>query len=683
MNQAGALSYAVAAAAFVALAAVQFVGWRGRAPGGRLILATCMSVAWAVVLAVEYTRRDELTVQTEPIEWLRSAAWLFALAGLVQSMGVVRPLVRAAYVLCGASVLVAATIAVFGDLGASRMLLMGGLVLPTAGVVLLEQMFRNSDLAGRRALKPLFIGLGGILVFDVFMFGESMIAASASSEALVARGFINAACVPAIALAARRNPEWSLDVFVSRHVVFYSTASLAVGLYLVAMATGGYLIALTGGHWGDAAQLVFFACAGVLLATLVSSESLRGRLRVFLSKHFYRNKYDYRTEWLRFVSSLEAGSARGEPQQAMIEAIAQIVGSRFGTLWVRTEDERRLVMASQWAQTGSRSRVFAAIECSSEFVGFLEQRQWIVDLDEHGRASDVYDNVRLPDSLAATHDLTLFVPLMQGGRLVGLVGVGKPDQPFEITFEDRDLLKTVGRHLGTHIAQLEADRRLSESRQFEAYSRLTAFMMHDLKNLVAQLSLVVSNAERHRRNPDFVDDVIDTIQNSTDRISRLIDQLGRGEVRSVEREVPLRGLLERIVARSADRLPVPQFESAVDDVVVMADPERLMSTLEHVLRNSHEATPADGAITVRLARDGDRAVIQIADSGVGMTAEFIRDRLFRPFDSTKGSKGMGIGAYQVRDYVRGLRGDVAVSSSPGGGTVFSIYVPVGAPGAGG
>ena len=245
-----------------------------------------------------------------------------------------------------------------------------------------------------------------------------------------------------------------------------------------------------------------------------------------------------------------------------------------------------------------------------------------------------------------------------------------------MNYEDRDLLKTVGRHLGTHLAQLESDRRLTESRQFEGFSRLTAFMMHDLKNLVAQLSLVVANAEKHRRNPEFVDDAIDTIRNSTDRVTRLMEQLQLGATRSVVRQVPLRELLEHVVERTSDRKPVPTLDCADHGALVMADPERLTMSLEHVVRNAQDATTADGVVSVRLTREGDGAVIHVADSGVGMSADFVRDRLFRPFDSTKGSKGMGVGAYQVRDYIRSIRGEVAVASSPGAGTVFSISLPV-------
>jgi putative PEP-CTERM system histidine kinase len=337
------------------------------------------------------------------------------------------------------------------------------------------------------------------------------------------------------------------------------------------------------------------------------------------------------------------------------------------------------VLAADWSEDGSRAGDMAALDARSEFIQFIERRHWIIDLPELKATPERYQNLRLPDSLAAAKGLTLIVPLMHADKLVGLLGLGPPDGPFEMSYEDRDLLKTVGRHIGTHLAQLEADRRLSENQQFEAYSRLTAFMMHDLKNLVAQLSLVVANADKHRRNPEFVDDTIDTVRNSTDRMTRLIEQLQRGDVRSLDREVSLEETLTRVIGRIRERGVIPSLECAGEPIVVLADPERLAMTVEHVVRNAQDATGSDGAVSVRVVRDGARAVIQVADTGVGMTAEFIRDRLFRPFDSTKGTKGMGIGVYQVRDYVRSLNGEVSVTSAPGAGTVFCIALPVANP----
>jgi putative PEP-CTERM system histidine kinase len=542
--------------------------------------------------------------------------------------------------------------------------------------VLIEQLSRNANAEGRRALLPLLVGVGGILVCDLALYAELLLDFRLGGEVLALRGFANAACVPAIALAARRNPAWSIDVFVSRDVVYYSATLLAVGSYLLLMAAGGYLVAAEGGAWGAVAQWLFLAGAAVLLVILVASDLVRKRLRVFLNKHFYRNKYDYRREWLRFVDTLEVRAPGTDALPAMVRAVAQIIGSRAGVLWTRSPGENRLVPAASWTESGQPLADAGVISVDDEFLAFLEQRQWIVDLDEYRGAPGAGASVALPEAFSRVAGLSLIVPLMQGARLLGLMGLGRPDGPFVMQFEDRDLLKTVGRHVGTHLAQYESDQRLTESRQFEAYTRLTAFVMHDLKNLLAQLSLVVANADKHRRNPAFVDDAIDTIRHSTERMTRLIEQLNRGEVRTRQQPVALRAVLERVIERCRARPPVPELECRIPDAVVAADPDRLMTAIEHLVRNGQDAAPKDGRVLVSLDRVAGRAVIQVADTGVGMSAEFIRERLFRPFDSTKGAQGMGIGAYQVRDYVRSLQGQLSVDSRPGGGSEFTISLPL-------
>jgi putative PEP-CTERM system histidine kinase len=234
----------------------------------------------------------------------------------------------------------------------------------------------------------------------------------------------------------------------------------------------------------------------------------------------------------------------------------------------------------------------------------------------------------------------------------------------------------VGRNIAVQLAQRQADEKLAQSRQFDAYNRFAAFVMHDLKNAVAQLQLVVNNAARHRHNPVFVDDAIGTIQNTSERMTRLIDQLQGRDLRGTAREIDAVPLARAAVARSAAREPRVTLTAGEAPVPLRADPERLGTVIDHVIRNAQEATPADARVELRVETVDGEAHIHVIDEGAGMEPEFIRERLFKPFDSTKGSKGMGIGAYQAREYARSLGGDVEVQSMPGKGTDFCIRLPL-------
>jgi putative PEP-CTERM system histidine kinase len=194
---------------------------------------------------------------------------------------------------------------------------------------------------------------------------------------------------------------------------------------------------------------------------------------------------------------------------------------------------------------------------------------------------------------------------------------------------------------------------------------------------VAQLRLLVQNAGRHRGNPAFFDDAMATISNTVDRMTKLIEQLRGGSERERNEPLKLIDVLRDVVARCGDRQPVPTLHAPVEgEPVVTANREQLTNVLEHVLRNAQDATSASGSIALHVAQRGGFAEVAVEDEGAGMDLEFIRDRLFRPFDSTKGSRGMGIGAYQVREYILSLGGAVNVHSVPEKGTRFSLSIPL-------
>lgn len=696
---AGLLSYGFAAVGFLVLALLLGVSWEGRAQGIRLIVACAVTSAWAALVAWYAASGEVPTVAPVLAEILRYGAWFAVIVGLMRTAGIGATLGRvmhAAWIGC-ALALLAGPVAIGAGLGwpnPPALLRWAGLGLSLLGLIALEQIYRNAREAGRFALKFFVVSVGGIFAYDLFLYSQAQLLQGVDPVSWDARGFVALLVVPLLAVAARRNPQWSLNVFVSRQVAFYTASFALVGAYLLLMALGGYLIRLYGGTWGTAAQLVFLAGAIVVLALLVISGTVRRRLRVFLSKHFYRNKYDYRLEWLRFIRTLSVPEEGIDTRENAVRAIAQIIGSPGGVLFLRGDEPDLFEVAAAWpAGDFTEARRFPPLADDDELVQFLREFEWVVDLRELRLAPDVYRHLTLPVFLHGSERIRLVVPLLNGETLIGFVLLASPPDPFNPNYEDRDLLKTVGRHVAVHLAQLDADRRLAESRQFEGYHRLTAFVMHDLKNLAAQLALIVSNAEKHRRNPEFVDDAISTIANSTARMQRLIEQLQRREVQSPRRHVRLDLVAKQAVQRCQVSRPRPTLGETLE-VWVEADPERLVVTVEHAIRNAQDATPPDGDVIVTVGVQGPQsqgeagdtgrmgvpaAVLTVADTGSGMTRAFVQERLFKPFDTTKGSKGMGIGAYQVREYVQSLGGRVEVASEPGRGTRLSLRIPLAAP----
>ncbi len=520
-----------------------------------------------------------------------------------------------------------------------------------------------------------------MFAYDLFVFSQAQLLSGVEPASWDARGLVVLLMVPLLALAARRNPLWSLNVFVSRHVVFYTTSFMVIGIYLLLMAGGGYLIRLYGGTWGRAAQLVFIAGAGVVLLALIASGSLRRRLKVFLNKHFFRNKYDYRVEWLRFIQTLSAPEEGVDARDSAVRAIAQIIGSPGGLLFLRTQDGESYKAAASWPPRAADVPREPPLEPNDEMMGFLARHQWVIDLRELESSTSCCRRscVRAADiawSCRSRTGTTSSAAWRSGSRRRRSIRTTRT--------------VTCSRRSG-------ATSRCTSPRQFEAYHRLTAFVMHDLKNLAAQLALIVSNAEKHKRNPEFVDDAISTIANSTERMQRLIEQLQRREVQATKRRVALAEIARRACERCAGRTPVPDCAAGAEQPWVEADPERLAMVVEHVIRNAQDATLEGGRVTVTVGIDGSEsaadaapaetsnrlrvpaATLTVTDTGAGMTREFIQERLFKPFDTTKGSKGMGIGAYQVREYLQSLGGRVDVTSEVGRGTRFTLRIPLAIP----
>jgi putative PEP-CTERM system histidine kinase len=221
--------------------------------------------------------------------------------------------------------------------------------------------------------------------------------------------------------------------------------------------------------------------------------------------------------------------------------------------------------------------------------------------------------------------------------------------------------------------------KLAETRQFEALNRLTAFLMHDLKNIVAQQELVVSNAQRFKHRADFIDDAFMTIRGGTDRIKKVLEQLaGASRTRPAVGRVDLSKVLMEVRSQCADRMPIPDIEMPDEAAWVHMNRDEVASVLLHLVRNAQDATPKDGRITISLSRSAGDHVIEVADTGCGMDEAFVRNRLFRPFDTTKGAEGMGIGAYQARHIVRLAGGDLDVKSRVGSGTTFTVRLPTAA-----
>ena len=396
--------------------------------------------------------------------------------------------------------------------------------------------------------------------------------------------------------------------------------------------------------------------------------------RVFFSKHFFNYAYDYREEWLRITSLLSTDDSDQPLEHKAIEAVAGSVNSKGGTLWVRDQ-----YGVYRWRARFENSRVnLQRIDPDNELIRFIKKTRWVINFEEMQRIPELYAGINLTDTewIHNLEEAWLLIPLFHRDDLYGLILLTKPKVNTTWNWEVIDLLRTAGQQIAGMLALEDAARELTVAKQFEGFNRLSAFLIHDLKNMIAQLSLVVKNAERHRDNPAFMRDATQTIEHCVNKMNRLMMQLKQGDTIGSQETISLKKVLAEVLEQRSQQSPIPEFNGIETDVQVIADHDRLGSVFEHVIQNAQEAAGKKGKVRVSVSQNTKQVVITIQDNGQGMSQAFVQDGLFKPFETTKGLTGMGIGAYESREYILAIGGDVEVDSKIEFGTRFRLLIPV-------
>src|SRR5665647_55944 len=478
-------SYATAAVAFVFLSILLLTSWRGRLHGMMLTVACLLTALWALTVAYQVARGRHLSIRRQRQMCIRETGWAVFLIMLLGSFRQAeasssfraRPYVVVITVFF--LLLIFATIYFYwGHVNpygtvAFMIGIVGRVAMAVIGMILVEQLYRNMPTKERWGIKYLCLGVGGMFAYDFYLYSDAMLFRHVNPEIWAARGIVNALIVPLIAVSAARNPQWSLGISVSRRLLFHSAALFGTAIYLLAMAAAGYLLRFFGGSWGTVLQAVFLFGAVVLLMSVLFSGTLRSWLKVFISKHFFSYHYDYREEWLRFTRTLsEDGQGLGE---RVIQAMAELVESPGGGLWINRESGN-CEPEAHWNMPLGRG--FEPV--NSTFCQFLENKQWVIDLQEYEASPERYETFSMPQWLLTIPKAWLVVPLILHRKLFGFVVLAQPRSNIKLNWEVSDLLKIAGNQAASYLAQQEAANALLVARQFESFNRMSTFVVHDL-----------------------------------------------------------------------------------------------------------------------------------------------------------------------------------------------------------
>lgn len=665
--------FAAAAVAFCAL-----ILWRSRSgvrlPAQRLLLAGfAMTACWAWLSAVGPGSTIAGLAET-----FRNLVWLGLLHSLsggreaVERQRGVRLVYGAIAAVLGLEIILELTPLVTGpeaSLEATGILLR--MTAASGLLVLVHNLYGQADASSRSTIGMVMLALVATWGYDLNLYTLRYLDPASSGLLGDWRGLLIALTAPLFALGAGHADGWRIRL--SRDATFQSLSLLAICAYFAVMAILATALGSAGVDWARPMLAAMLALLVVAAMVLVPSPRARAWARVMLAKHFFEHRYDYRAEWLRFAETVgRSGPTVAPLGERVVRAFADIVEAPGGMLLVR-DDQGQIVPAATWNWEGAD---FAPDEFDRLRWREVERDKRILAFDAL-RQGDPAREKRTPLPPWLQDDTTAWagVPLIHEDRLVGLVLLAAPATYRPLDWEDFDLLRTAGRQAASTLAESLGSAALGRAQRFDEFNRRFAFILHDVKNLVSQLSLLSRNAERHADNPEFRADMVATIKSSVGKMNDLLARLGpTSEQRPARLEpVALRSLVAAAIAGKRARHDIELLGDG--DQLAMADPLLLEQAIGHLVQNAIDASAPADPVQVRMGGDATSATIAIVDHGHGMDADFVRTRLFEPFASTKDG-GFGIGAYEARAIVQSMGGRLTVDSRPGKGSKFTIHLAV-------
>ena len=540
----------------------------------------------------------------------------------------------------------------------------------------LERTFRNTTGHLRWQVKFMIVGVAGLFAARIYTDSLAILFRVVNTDLCV----INAGALIFASIlmgrAAARTERMELDIYISHSLLHSSFTVLLVGVYFIGVGLLAWLARSFGGAWSLPLTAFVLFAAMMGLGALLLSDKLRIRRKRLVSELFMRPFYDYREVWSSFTEKTTSVASIRELSEAVVKMVAETLEALSVSLWVVDEQKNSLFWGGSTEFSERRAKTLGLSgEAGTALFLALYNRDMPLDLED-GADERIWELVQKHGDALREAQVKYVVPVNGAGRLVAILTVARRISNDPLSPEDYELLKTIADQAGANILSLRLSERISEMKEMEALQVMSAFFMHDLKNLGARLSLVSQNLPVYHDNPDFRTDAIRTISQSVDKVNALCSRLlmlsQKLEIRPAQADL---NELVRATLASLDGHFRAQVTPELGEVPPVAlDAEQVQKVLENLLLNANDAVAEGGRIGLSTGfRDG-WAEIAVSDDGCGMSAEFVEKRLFRPFQTTK-KQGMGIGLFHSRTIVEAHGGRIEVQSAEGKGTTFRVFLP--------
>jgi putative PEP-CTERM system histidine kinase len=557
------------------------------------------------------------------------------------------------------------------------------ILILVAGLILvginLEKTYRTSVGVMRWRIKFMVLGLGVLFAVRFCTCSQILLTHTLNPTLeMVDVGALFVACVLMLRSLFRAG-HFDLDIYPSHTVLQGSLTFMLAGVYLFGIGVLAKVVSLFHFRQGELVQWFVVVIAAVLLAILLLSDRVRLRINRFVSRHFQRPLYDYRTVWRRFTEASASCVNQADLCQVSVKAVTDIFQALSVTIWLVDEQHSQLAFASSTFLTEAKvESLRPRKEELVEIVNALKGQHEPVDIDA---AKENWAEILRrchPDEFRKGGN-RVCVPMIAGEELIGLMILGDRVSAATFTWQDYDLLKCIGDHIAAGLLNTRLSQKLLQTKELEAFQTMSAFFVHDLKNTANTLNLMLQNLPVHFDDPAFRADALRGVSKTVAHINRLIGRLG--SIRHELQIKPVESDLNELVAKSLAGWEEVAGINLKKDLApalpkVPFDTEQMLKVTTNLIFNAREAVPqASGQVQIQTSQSNGWAVLAITDNGCGMSPEFLSRSLFRPFQTTK-KNGLGIGMFQSKMIVEAHKGKIEVESETGKGTTFRVFLPL-------